>query len=610
MSGKVRKRANLVRFSALLVSRQPDAVSPSPSLACSSLVRRTAQSGASAMQLECLRSARQVEGTRGGDTASAGSALCRETPARAHDAAGTDNCSDAIRDALALQPTLRFATTLRPRRRGGARGDGAVRVVRLRPRLDVAQRDPARWRWASSRCARSSRWRARPVRVALPLPGAQRPPLLTTRRSAAAGARAAHPPAGRPGAAAARAVASQAARRAADRRAARARRHALALAQPRDAAAARLHRRRRRAAAAAPAAGGVRRARARVRRLPRHSTRRDAPRLLRRRAAAEQERDACTAVAGDTEAAMPARSPRSISRWPNAARRAAQRRRGGRRGWCVPAARRGTTSPAARRAVTRQREPRRARGDREQEAARWRAIPRAPRPRTCRISARHGRRRLRRRRAPPPAASAARPRPPTAATTAPPPTAPPPPPPPPKRARRASAPRPAPPTDLEAAAAAIAAAAEATALEEDAAASIAAAEAAADDGGDDLEPSAPLVPAETPGVDRTAAGGADPTSYAEAQQSARGDSAAGRGVQVRLVRGPAAARARVERRQRSQLGVVATNPRGGGGGAEPGAPPSQVPPFRVLPRRAPPRRARHRPPPTRLGLASGRVDDT
>ena len=89
------------------------------------------------------------------------------------------------------------------------------------------------------------------------------------------------------------------------------------------------------------------------------------------------------------------------------------------------------------------------------------------------------------------------------------------------RARRASAPRPAPPTALEVAAAAIAAAAEATALEEDAAASIAADEAAADDGGGDLEPSAPLVPAETPGVDRTAAGGADPASYTQRLNRAR-----------------------------------------------------------------------------------------
>ena len=71
---------------------------------------------------------------------------------------------------------------------------------------------------------------------------------------------------------------------------------------------------------------------------------------------------------------------------------------------------------------------------------------------------------------------------------------------------------------FEAAATTAAAAAEATALEEDAAASIAADEAAADDGVG--EPSAPLVPAETPGVDRTAAG-ADPTSYTQRLNRAR-----------------------------------------------------------------------------------------
>ena len=315
-------------------------------------------------------------------------------------------------------------------------------------------------------------------------------------------------------------------------------------------------------------------------------------------AAAEQKYDACTADAGDAASAEAAMTASVAAVDLEMAERGAA---GGAEAARPPSrlvrARRGARVPRRRRRGVR------SRGNAKPRRARDRARSGSPASDTARASAAHVPHQRPTRPtppapppAPPPAASAARPRPPTAATTAPPPTAPPPPPPPPRRARRASAPRPAPPTDPGAAAAAIAAAAEATTLEEDAAASIAADEAAAedaaDDGGGDLEPSAPLVPAETPGVDRTAAAVADPASYTRRINRAREASLSRRTrSQVRLVRGPAAARARVERRQRSKLGLVAANPRGGGGGKPGRPPPSQEVPFRVLPRRAPPRRA-------------------
>ena len=285
------------------------------------------------------------------------------------------------------------------------------------------------------------------------------------------------------------------------------------------------YRRRRRAAAAAPAPASVRRARARVRCLPRDSARRDAPRLLRRRAAAEQK----TTRAPPASAMPPAScrvGRRGRSRDGRTRRRAARRppRRGAATvapgacplsAWHVYNVAGGA---ACGHAATRRMA---ARARIEQEAARRRAIPRAPWPRTCRISARRGRRRLRRRsrrrqrRAPPVRAHRQPQQQPRRQ---------------PRRRRRrrrrsararaSSAPRPEPPT--------------------------------ADfcrrrhrrrrrghrarggrrrldrrcrgwpreDGGDDLEPSAPLVPAETPGVDRTIAG-RRPASYTQRLNRAR-----------------------------------------------------------------------------------------